>query len=103
MVGVDAGIAALRVMALVADQRWPENAEQSHGACHAQDVPVVLVQRVHGAGIKLMGLSAGHLDDLATSRDAVVGLEMIRVLELELGAGVDLGQMQREFHAVVPT
>jgi len=88
-------------MALVTDKRGPENAEQSHGAGDAQDVSIVLVQRVHRAGIKPVDLSARYVRYFAAAGDAVVGLEMIRVLELELGAGVDLGEMKREFHPVV--
>ena len=64
---------------------------------------IVLVQRVHGAGIKLMDLSTRHLNDFAVASDAVVGLEMIRVLELEPGASFNFGEMEREFHGVVPT
>jgi len=89
-------------MTLIADQRRPENAEQSHGACYAQDVSIVLVQGVHRAGIKPMDLSARHLSYFAAAGNAVVGLEMVRVLELELGAGIDLGEMKREIHAIVP-
>ena len=90
-------------MALVAGQRGPEDAEQSHRTSRAQDVSVVLIQCVHSAGINLMDLSTRLLNDFAVACDAVVGLEMIRVLELEPGASFNLGEMEREFHGVVPT
>ena len=95
------GIATGRSMALVANQSWPEDTQQSKGAICPQFVAVMLVERVHDAGPQLIGFPVSDINDLALTRDAVVGLEVVRVLEFEFGVRGNLGQMQREVHPIV--
>src|SRR6185437_1716307 len=65
-----------------------------------QDMLVVLVERVDRAGPDRKGPSGRHLDDLALAADAVVRLEMVLVVEVQLGALRDDGVVDRAAHPV---
>ena len=66
-----------------------------------QDVLVVLIERVDRARPDLERLAGRHVDDLALAGDAVVGLEVVLVVEVALGALEDPGLVHGVTHAVV--
>src|SRR5690606_28874184 len=67
----------------------------------ADDVPVVLVERVEHPGPQFMRLAGAEILDRSGSLEHHHGLEVILVMHLELAAGAQRGQMKRETHAVV--
>src|SRR5947209_7879813 len=85
-------------VSLRALERWSEDADQTHPRLGAQDVGVVLVERVHGPGKDAMDLAV--LDHFAFALDAIARLEVVLVLEQALGSGVDDGVGEAVAHAV---
>src|SRR5882672_9188231 len=82
-------------------QRGKEDADQLEiTPQRPQDMRVVLVERVDGAGTDREGLSGRHLDDLALAADAVIRLEMVPVVEMQLGALRDDSIVNRAAHPV---
>src|SRR5829696_6117477 len=79
-------VAPVRTVRLAADERRREHADEAQVALHrAQDVLVVAVERVDGAGPDREGPPRRDLHHLALAGNAVVGLEMVLVTQLLLG------------------
>ena len=64
-------------------------------------MPVMLVERIHGAGPDRPGRAGGHIDHFALALDAVIHLEMVLVFEMKLGAFLDQRVVKRASHPVV--
>src|SRR5690242_1533817 len=89
-------------MRLRPGQRRIEDADQLQiAARRAQDVLVVLVERIDRAGADRKDFSGRHLDDLALAADAVIRLEMILVVQMQLGAFRDDCVVYRAAHPVL--
>src|SRR5258706_10074772 len=67
----------------------------------AQDVLVVLIERIDRPRLDLEGLPRRHIDDLTFTGDAVVGLEMILVVEMTFGAFENSCLVNRVTHSIV--
>ena len=66
----------------------------------AQDMGVVLVERVQHAGIDRMDLARGAVHDLAFPAHAVIGFEMMAVFEMQVLARMHMRLVQGKSHAV---
>src|SRR5690606_3419254 len=84
-----------------AGQRRIEYAGHLHvlGAA-AQQVLVVLVEDVQGAGLDLVDLAVGDGLDLAVAAHAVHRLQVVLVVDVGLGARVNGGDVEGEAHLV---
>src|SRR5690606_9039550 len=98
-----AGIGAVLAVHLAAGQRRVEHAggDDLHARVGAQDVQVVLVERVHHARAHVVPLAGGDVLDRTGARDAVDALDMVLVVHPQLGAGMDGGDVEGKAHAVV--
>ena len=88
-------------MGLATGERRVEDAHQAKLARHAEHVCVVLVQRVQDARPDAVPRSGCQVLDLALAVEAIAGLHVVPVLQVQLGAGGDRRLRQREAHAVV--
>src|SRR3954453_10463892 len=89
-------------MRLGSDERREEDADQLEiAARRPQDVLVVLVERIDRAGADREGLPGRHLDDLALAADAGIRLEMVLVVQVQLGAFRDDRVVYRAAHPVL--
>src|SRR5690606_2126954 len=61
----------------------------------------MLVEDVQGAGFDLVDLAVGNGFDLAIAAHAVHRLQVVLVVDVRLGVGIDGGDMEREAHIVV--
>jgi len=64
-------------------------------------MPVMLVERIHGARADRPDGARGDIDYFAFALDAVIHLEMVLVFEMQLGAFRDQCVMKRTSHPVV--
>ena len=95
-------VAAVGVMGFTAGQRRRKGADQTQIALEgAQNMPVMLVERIHGARPDRPDAARGDIDHLAFALDAVIHLEMVLVFEMQLGAFPDQRVMKRTSHPVV--
>ncbi|CDZ88616.1 hypothetical protein RHRU231_420165 [Rhodococcus ruber] len=93
---LDEGVHAVLVVDLPAGDRRVEHAEHAHPGVGLDPVPLVAVEQVHRAGRERVHGAGLEVGERAGALDEPHGLDVVGVVELVDGAGLDRGLVERE-------
>src|SRR6056297_2702321 len=94
-------VGAVGLMHFLAGHRRVEAAGHHKLFLGAQDVAIVLVERIHHAGLDLMRLAGGDIGDRALALHAINALEVVLVLERVFRARLEKRDVERKSHPVI--
>src|SRR6056297_2455382 len=94
-------VGAVGLMHFLAGHRRIEAASHHKLFLGAQDVAIMLVERVHHAGLDLVRFAGGDIGDRALALHAIDALEVVLVLERVLRSRLQEGDVEGKPHPVI--